>query len=122
VISTHPSAAEVVVVGLPDAMKGETVKPFVVLRPGTTASDVEHTSLGRDRLASYKVPAQIEIVTELPTTQMGKLVRRTLKERELTNTSATRHEPNATAWEACDVCGDRRRVRNCKPNVKADSP
>jgi len=83
VISTHPSVAEVGVVGLPDQMKGETVKAFVVLRPGTTASEVEIKSFCRERLAPYKLPSQIEFVTDLPKTQVGKVLRRELKQREV---------------------------------------
>jgi long-chain acyl-CoA synthetase len=84
VISAHPSVAEVGVVGLPDAMKGETVKAFVVLRPGATASEAEMKVFCRERLAPYKVPSQFEVVSELPKTQVGKVLRRILKERELT--------------------------------------
>ena len=70
-------------------MKGETVKAFVVLRPGMTASEAEIKSFCRERLAPYKVPSQIEFVTELPKTQVGKVLRRELKQRELAKTSAT---------------------------------
>ena len=83
VISAHPSVAEVGVVGLPDQMKGETVKAFIVLRPGATASEVEIKSFSRERLAPYKVPAQIEFVTDLPKTQVGKVLRRELRQREV---------------------------------------
>jgi long-chain acyl-CoA synthetase len=68
---------------LPDQMKGETVKAFVVLRPGTTASEVEIKSFCRERLAPYKLPWQIEFVTDLPKTQVGKVLRRELKQREV---------------------------------------
>ena len=83
VISAHPSVAEVGVVGLPDKMKGETVKAFIVLRPGTTATEAEIKSFCRERLAPYKVPSQFEFVAELPKTQVGKVLRRALKEQEL---------------------------------------
>ena len=88
-ISAHPSVAEVGVAGLPDQMKGETVKAFVVLRPGTTASDVEIKSFCRERLAPYKVPSPIEFVTDLPKTQVGKVLRRELRQRELARSSAS---------------------------------
>jgi long-chain acyl-CoA synthetase len=81
VISGHPSVSEVGVVGLPDAMKGETVKAFVVMRPGMTASEAELRSFSFERLAPYKVPSKFEIVAELPKTQVGKVLRRALKER-----------------------------------------
>jgi long-chain acyl-CoA synthetase len=81
VISAHPSVSEVGVIGLPDAMKGETVKAFVVLRPGATTNEGELRAFCFERLAPYKVPSKFEIVDELPKTQVGKVLRRALKER-----------------------------------------
>lgn len=82
VISAHPSVAEVGVVGLPDKMKGETVKAFVVLRSGTSATEPELKTFCRERLAPYKVPSQFEFVSELPKTQVGKVLRRALKQQD----------------------------------------
>jgi long-chain acyl-CoA synthetase len=79
VISAHPSVAEVGVVGVPDKMKGETVKAFVVFRPGMTATEAELKTFCRERLAPYKVPSELEVVTELPKSQVGKVLRRALK-------------------------------------------
>jgi long-chain acyl-CoA synthetase len=79
-ISAHPSVAEVGVVGVPDKMKGETVKAFIVFRPGMTATDAELKAFSRERLAPYKVPSQFEVVPELPKTQVGKVLRRALKQ------------------------------------------
>jgi long-chain acyl-CoA synthetase len=80
VISAHPAVHEVGVVGLPDKMKGETVKAFVVLRPDAkvTASDLK--SWCRERLAPYKVPSQFEFVNDLPKSQIGKVLRRVLRQ------------------------------------------
>jgi long-chain acyl-CoA synthetase len=83
VISSHPAVAEVGVVGLPDKMKGETVKAFVVLRPGMTPTESDLKAFCRERLAPYKVPSQFELVADLPKTQVGKVLRRELKAREL---------------------------------------
>ena len=80
VISAHPSVAEVGVVGLPDKMRGETVKAFVVFRPGMTATEAELKTFCRERLAPYKVPSEIEVVAELPKSQVGKVLRRALKQ------------------------------------------
>src|SRR6266513_4086341 len=82
VISSHPSVAEVGVVGLPDNMRGEIVKAWVVLRAdcSLTPSDLKHYC--RDRLAPYKVPAKYEFVGELPKTQIGKVLRRVLRQQE----------------------------------------
>ena len=80
VISTHPTVAEVGVVGVPDKMKGETVKAFVVFRPGMSATDPELKTFCRERLAPYKVPSEFEFVAELPKSQVGKVLRRALKQ------------------------------------------
>jgi long-chain acyl-CoA synthetase len=78
-ISTHPSVAEVGVVGMPDKMRGESVKAFVVLRPGLTATEAELKTFCRERLAPYKVPSEFEVVAELPKSHVGKVLRRALK-------------------------------------------
>jgi len=78
-ISAHSSVAEVGVVGLPDKMRGESVKAFVVLRPGMTATEAELKTFCRERLAPYKVPSDFEVVAELPKSQVGKVLRRALK-------------------------------------------
>ena len=81
VISAHPAVAEVGVVGLPDKMRGETVKAWVVLRPGQTATGAELRAFCRERLAPYKVPGKYEFVTELPKTQIGKVLYRVLRQQ-----------------------------------------
>ncbi len=82
VISSHPTVAEVGVVGLPDKMRGEVVKAFVVLRSDCTVTPSELKSYCRDRLAPYKVPAKYEFVSELPKTQIGKVLYRVLRQVE----------------------------------------
>jgi acetyl-CoA synthetase len=82
----HPAVAESAVVGLPDALKGEKIKAFVVLKPGATESASLLTSLRdhvRQDLGPIAVPAAIEIRTSLPKTRSGKIVRRYLKAVEL---------------------------------------
>lgn len=83
VIAAHPAVAEVGVVGVPDEMRGERVKAWIVCRPGASVTEAELKAFCRERLAPYKVPAQIEIVTELPKTMVGKVLRRALREKEL---------------------------------------
>jgi long-chain acyl-CoA synthetase len=80
VISAHPSVHEVGVIGLPDKMKGETVKAFVVLRPGTKLTPSDLKAWCRERLAPYKVPSQFEFVDDLPKSQIGKVLRRVLRQ------------------------------------------
>jgi long-chain acyl-CoA synthetase len=83
VIASHPAVAEVAVAGLPDEVKGEIAKAWIIPRPGATVSGVEIRAHCRERLAPYKVPAEYEIVTELPKSQVGKVLRRMLRQQEL---------------------------------------
>lgn len=82
VISTHPAVAEVGVAGLPDKMRGESVKAWIVLRPGMSATAAEMKAHCRESLAPYKVPSQYEFVTELPKSMVGKVLRRVLRQQE----------------------------------------
>jgi long-chain acyl-CoA synthetase len=80
VISTHPAVAEVGVVGLPDNMRGEIVKAWVVLRADCELSPSDLKLYCRDRLAPYKIPAKYEFVADLPKTQVGKVLYRVLRQ------------------------------------------
>ena len=82
VISAHPAVHEVGVAGLPDKMRGEKAKAWIVLNPGATATEADIKTWCRERLAAYKVPAKYEFVAELPKTQVGKVLRRALRESE----------------------------------------
>ncbi|HKE79396.1 MAG TPA: AMP-binding protein [Solirubrobacteraceae bacterium] len=81
VLYSHPAVREAAVVGVPDAYRGETVKAFVSLRPGTTADADELVAFCRERMAAYKYPRQVEFVDELPKTASGKILRRELRDR-----------------------------------------
>lgn len=83
VISSHPAVAECCIAGLPDAARGEIVKAWVVLRPGSSVTAGELKSFCRERLAAYKVPSRWEFVAEMPKTMAGKVLRRVLRQREL---------------------------------------
>lgn len=78
VIIRHPQVREVAVAGIPDAYRGETVKAWIVPRPGQTITEDEIKSLCRETLAVYKVPTHIEFRKELPKTIVGKILRREL--------------------------------------------
>lgn len=82
VISSHPAVAEVGVAGIPDAIKGEVAKAWVVLRSGMTASEEEIRNYCKEKLAPYKVPARVEFRKELPKTMVGKVLRRMLAQEE----------------------------------------
>ncbi|MFF1461229.1 AMP-binding protein [Streptomyces sp. NPDC058330] len=79
VLYTHPAVREAAVVGVPDAYRGESVRAYVSLRPG---AEVDPAALGaycKERLAAYKYPREVEILTELPKTASGKILRRELR-------------------------------------------
>ena len=82
VLFMHPKVMEAAVIGVPDVKRGETVKAFVVLRQGQTATVDEIRAFCKERLAPYKVPALVEFSKELPKTQVGKVLRRKLVEEE----------------------------------------
>ncbi len=82
IISAHPAVAEVGVIGLPDKMRGEVVKAFVVLRPDQSATPSQLKDFCRERLVHYKVPAKYEFVSELPKTMVGKVLRRVLRQAQ----------------------------------------
>jgi long-chain acyl-CoA synthetase len=78
VLFKHPAVQEAGVIGLPDEYRGETVKAFVVLKEGTTATEQEIIDFCREHLAKYKVPTAVEFRTELPKSTVGKVLRREL--------------------------------------------
>ena len=79
VLAEHPGVIEVAVIGVPDASSGEAVAAFVVRRdPSLTAEALRDHA--RARLTSYKVPRRIEFRDELPKTNVGKVLRRALRE------------------------------------------
>jgi long-chain acyl-CoA synthetase len=78
VLFQHPAVLEAAVVGVPDPKRGETVKAVVVLKPGASVTVEEMRSFCKERLAPYKVPALVEFSSELPKTQVGKVLRRQL--------------------------------------------
>ncbi len=78
IIQQHPKVLEVSVAGVPDAYRGETVKAWVVLKPGEAASADEIRQHCQPQMAAYKIPAEVEFRTELPKTLVGKVLRREL--------------------------------------------
>ncbi len=78
VIAGHPGVLEVAAVGVPDEHSGEVPKVFIVKKdPALTADDIR--AWCKDKLTGYKRPKQIEFRTELPKTNVGKILRRELR-------------------------------------------
>lgn len=82
VMYEHPSVQEVVVAGVPDPYRGETVKAYIVLKESASATEEELNAFARKHLAAYKVPRMYEFRSELPKTAVGKILRRALVEEE----------------------------------------
>lgn len=82
VLYEHDKVQEVVVAGIPDPYRGETVKAYIVLKEGVTATAEEFNEYARKHLAAYKVPHIYEFRNELPKTAVGKILRRALIEEE----------------------------------------
>lgn len=81
VVSSHPDIVECAAVGIPDEVTGEQVKIFAVSNnPALTGKEV--TDFCRERLTAYKVPKMVEFRDELPKTNVGKILRRELRDEE----------------------------------------
>ena len=75
-----PGISQVAVIGVPDQVMGEVGMAFVVVKPGETLSEEEVVAFGRERLANYKVPRRVRIVSELPLNATGKVLKDRLRE------------------------------------------
>ncbi|MBD3407948.1 MAG: AMP-binding protein [Candidatus Lokiarchaeota archaeon] len=81
----HPKIAMAAAIGVPreDDPSNEFVKAFIVLKEGVTATPEEFIEWARDKMAGYKRPREVELVDELPLSQVGKVLRRELRRMEL---------------------------------------
>jgi long-chain acyl-CoA synthetase len=89
-IYEHPDVSEVLVIGVPDDYRGQTVKAFICMKPGAEALDLEtlRTFLA-ERVSRYELPTALELRTELPRSAAGKLLRRVLEDEEKAGASVT---------------------------------
>lgn len=88
VLMGHDAVLEAASIGIPHEKRGETVKSFVVLKPGRQATVEEIVAYCRENLAAYKVPQYIEFRSELPKSSVLKILRRELREEELQKLAA----------------------------------
>jgi long-chain acyl-CoA synthetase len=82
ILMSHPKILEACCIGVPDGYRGETVKAFVVVKPGESLSEQEVKDYCKKQLAAYKIPKIIEFIDDLPKSGVGKILRRKLKEME----------------------------------------
>jgi acetyl-CoA synthetase len=83
---THPAIAMSAVIGVPDDLRGELIKAYIVLKDNKTASDelvIEIQNHVKHRLSAHEFPRAVEFVDELPMTTTGKIQRRLLRKRNI---------------------------------------
>ncbi|MCP5160609.1 MAG: long-chain fatty acid--CoA ligase [Hahellaceae bacterium] len=86
VVSSHPDVVECAAIGIPDLKSGEAVKVFVIKsNPGLKESELKEFC--RERLTAYKIPKTFEFRDELPKTNVGKILRRELRDEEIKKTA-----------------------------------
>lgn len=83
VLYEHPVIQEAVVVGVPDEYRGETVRAVIVLKEGKDLTEEDLISYCRKNMAAYKVPRIVEFRNQLPKTNIGKILRRKVREESL---------------------------------------
>jgi long-chain acyl-CoA synthetase len=79
VLYAHPAVGEAAVYGTPDPVRGEQVTASVILRAGSSATGEELIEFCRSRIAGYKSPRRIDIVTQIPKSPTGKILKRVLR-------------------------------------------
>jgi long-chain acyl-CoA synthetase len=89
VLASLPGVQLGAAIGVPDDKTGEAVKLFVVRKPGAELTSEQVLAHMRANLTSYKVPRQVEFRDSLPTSNVGKILRRELREQELKARAAT---------------------------------
>ncbi len=82
VLCSHPHVSEAAVIGIPEQIRGEVAKAYVVLKSGKKVSEKELIAFCKKNLAIFKVPQEVEFIPELPRTASGKVIVDELRKRE----------------------------------------
>jgi long-chain acyl-CoA synthetase len=77
----HPKVKEATAIGIPHPKRGEAVKVFIVLKEGATATQEEMIAFCHQKLAKYKWPTEVEFRTELPKSNVGKVLKKELRQK-----------------------------------------
>ena len=85
VLYTHPAVALAAVIGIPDEVKGELARAYIVLRQDMTATEKEIIDFVRGKIAKFKAPRTVEFIDALPQGPTGKILKRELRARVLKN-------------------------------------
>jgi long-chain acyl-CoA synthetase len=75
----NPKIQEAAAIGIPHPTRGEAIKVFVALKEGESATEEELINYCKDKLATYKLPTEIEFREELPKTNVGKVLKKELR-------------------------------------------
>jgi len=82
ILFEHPKILEACAIGVPDEYRGETVKAYIVIKPGESLTEQEVIQFCREKLAAYKVPKVVDFIDALPKSAVGKILRREVKEMD----------------------------------------
>ena len=82
-LMAHPDVLEAATIGVPDERRGETVKSFIVLKPGAKVTAEDLVAYCREHLAAYKIPRLVEFRDSLPKSTVLKILRRELRDEEM---------------------------------------
>ena len=89
VIKRHPSVADAAVIGVPDPMRDETIKAFVILKEGHTATEEDIVEFCKASLSKFRVPELVEFLADFPRTSVGKTQKHILRQEELAKRAGT---------------------------------
>jgi long-chain acyl-CoA synthetase len=81
-VTQHPEVLEAVCIGVPDPESGEAVKLFIVPRPGASLTPQSLRAWCKENMSAYKVPRKIEFRQSLPKSNVGKILRRELRDEK----------------------------------------